>query len=120
MRAFVVGTVLAAVLSMPACVGEPADEGTEDAARGADGELEVFLEDHEEDYQRLSYAWSEAVWASNPRIVEGDSTNNRRAHAGGAGGLPGVRGEHGDHRDGSGLADCGKGRTGRTTRPSAA
>ena len=33
------------------------------------------------EYQRLSYEWSEADWASNTHIVEGDSMNAVRTRA---------------------------------------
>ena len=46
-------------------------------------EVDEFLRSYESEYQRLSYEWSEADWASNTHIVEGDSTNavrTRGAH----------------------------------------
>ena len=38
-------------------------------------ELDAYLAGYAREYQRLSYASSEAEWASNTRIVEGDSSN---------------------------------------------
>ncbi len=46
-------------------------------------EVDVFLDAYEQEYQDLYYAWSEAEWASNTHIVEGDTTNaarTRRTH----------------------------------------
>jgi peptidyl-dipeptidase A len=64
--------VLAAVAAV-ACGGPDAE----------DADLQVFLHDYEEEYQRLSDESALAEWASNTRIVEGDSTNavrTRRAN----------------------------------------
>ena len=44
-------------------------------------EVDEFLRSYESEYQRLSYEWSEADWASNTHIVEGDSTNAVRTRA---------------------------------------
>jgi peptidyl-dipeptidase A len=44
-------------------------------------EVDAFLSGYEAEMQRLSYAWSEADWASNTRIVEGDTTNAARTRA---------------------------------------
>ena len=67
-RAFVASlTVLAGV----ACAGEPDADG----AASDDTDLVAFLNQYEAEYQRLSYASSLAEWASNTRIIEGDSTN---------------------------------------------
>ncbi|HEX7338147.1 MAG TPA: M2 family metallopeptidase [Gemmatimonadales bacterium] len=41
----------------------------------ANPELEAYLANYSREYQRLSYASALAEWASNTRIVEGDSTN---------------------------------------------
>ena len=38
-------------------------------------EAEVFLQEYTVEYQKLSYTSAEAEWASNTRIVEGDTTN---------------------------------------------
>ena len=47
-----------------------------DAQRGrGNPELDAYLASYAREYQRLSYASSEAEWASNTRIVEGDSSN---------------------------------------------
>ena len=46
-------------------------------------EVDTFLDAYEQEYQDLYYAWSEAEWASNTHIVEGDTTNaarTRRTH----------------------------------------
>lgn len=44
-------------------------------------EVDEFLRSYESEYQRLSYEWSEADWASNTHIVEGDSMNAVRTRA---------------------------------------
>lgn len=46
-------------------------------------QAQEFLEEYSREFQRLYYSSSEAEWASNTRIVEGDSTNSvatRRAN----------------------------------------
>jgi peptidyl-dipeptidase A len=42
---------------------------------GGNPEVEAYLASYAKQYQRLSYASAEAEWASNTRIVEGDSSN---------------------------------------------
>ena len=43
--------------------------------------VQAYLDSYEKEYQRLYAASSEAQWASNTRIVEGDSTNAMRQQA---------------------------------------
>lgn len=44
-------------------------------------EVESYLRDYAQTYQRLSYASQQAEWASNTRIVAGDSSNAVRTKA---------------------------------------
>ena len=44
-------------------------------------EVDAYLSGYEAEMQRLSYEWSQAEWASNTRIVEGDTTNAARTRA---------------------------------------
>jgi peptidyl-dipeptidase A len=44
-------------------------------------EVRAFLDRYDQQYQRLLTAASEAEWASNTHIVEGDDTNARRTRA---------------------------------------
>jgi peptidyl-dipeptidase A len=68
MRAFMGRSILAAALS--ACTVVPASDAGSEAA-----DVQAFIDEYEPEYQRLAYDWSLAEWASNTRIVEGDSTN---------------------------------------------
>ncbi len=43
--------------------------------------VQAYLDSYEKEYQRLYIASSEAQWASNTRIIEGDSTNAVRQRA---------------------------------------
>src|SRR5918994_936541 len=52
-------------------LGWPADA---QSGRG-NPEVDAYLVSYAREYQRLSYASAQAEWASNTRIVEGDSTN---------------------------------------------
>ena len=47
----------------------------------AQAEAQAFLDGYTEQYQALYYTASEAEWASNTRIVEGDDTNAKRTQA---------------------------------------
>jgi peptidyl-dipeptidase A len=50
-----------------------------DAQRGrGNPEVDAYLASYAREYQRLSYGSAEAEWASNTRIVEGDSSNAMR------------------------------------------
>ena len=53
-----------------ACSGTPLDE-----------EVQSFITEYEQEYQRLFYEVEKAEWASNTHIVEGDTTNAVRTKA---------------------------------------
>jgi len=57
----------AMAVALTACTVVPASDAT--------GDPTSFLSAYAAEYQRLSYDWSLAEWASNTHIVEGDSTN---------------------------------------------
>lgn len=51
------------------------------ANRGLQQDVGEYLAGYEGRFQRLYYDWSKAEWASNTRIVEGDTTNAARTRA---------------------------------------
>ncbi|MCZ6766751.1 MAG: peptidase, partial [bacterium] len=62
--------ITAPLVLLAACAGGPADMKTE---------ADAFLRSYTDTYQMLSYTAAEAEWASNTRIVEGDTTNTYKA-----------------------------------------
>lgn len=44
-------------------------------------EVNSYIKQYEQEYQRLFYDWQKAEWASNTHIVEGDTTNATRTKA---------------------------------------
>ncbi|HEX2191230.1 MAG TPA: M2 family metallopeptidase [Longimicrobiaceae bacterium] len=80
---------LLTLAALPACApaapetaSAPAPPGASAAAApSARDEAQRFLEEYEKTYQGLYYASSLAEWASNTRIVEGDTTNAARTRA---------------------------------------
>ncbi|MDQ3222478.1 MAG: M2 family metallopeptidase, partial [Gemmatimonadota bacterium] len=48
------------------------------ASRSANADLDDYLAQYGQEYQRLNYESALAEWESNTRIVEGDSTNSTR------------------------------------------
>jgi len=78
---------LLSLAALPACApalqeAEPASSpggtGANAAAPSARDEARRFLDDYQRTYQALSYEAMQADWASNTRIVEGDTTNAAR------------------------------------------
>jgi peptidyl-dipeptidase A len=69
----VIVTLFGAALAMVAC-GPAVNTGIR-------GEVQAFLDDYTAQYVELYTASSEAEWASNTRIVEGDDTNRNRTEA---------------------------------------
>lgn len=63
-------TLAILMLIITACAGQPLSE-----------EVAGFITEYETEYQRLYYEWSQADWASNTHIVEGDTTNAARTKA---------------------------------------
>jgi len=79
----VLGLFLVFLLAAFTCAGprDPATQaGGPSPAAGA-SDLRAFLEAYNREYQALSAAASEAEWASNTHIVEGDDTNAARTRA---------------------------------------
>lgn len=79
---------LLSLAALPACAPAPGDPAAAPApvvataaAFSARDEARRFLEEYEKGYQGLYYASSLAEWASNTRIVEGDTTNAARTRA---------------------------------------
>ena len=74
--------VLTAVLISAACAtGTQTTIGSDVAATVTQATARSYLDRYAREYQRLATASSEAQWASNTRIVEGDSTNAVRTRA---------------------------------------
>lgn len=70
------------LLLLAACQPPPADDGRADQADpDLQAEVQTFLDDYTRQFQTLYYEVSKAEWASNTRIVEGDSTNKERTQA---------------------------------------
>lgn len=75
---------LLSLAALPACApsapeAAPAPAaGAAQTAPSAAEEVQRFLDEYQETYQRLYYTAQEAEWASNTRIVEGDTTNAAR------------------------------------------
>lgn len=65
--------------------GDGAADAGSDAGSTADpalqAEVQSFLDDYTQEFQGLYYEMTQAEWASNTRIVEGDSTNAERTQA---------------------------------------
>ena len=71
--------VLALALLAGACATNPAVETAPAATPAASaGDVESWLASYDSTYRRLYYESSLAEWASNTRIVEGDTTNAAR------------------------------------------
>ena len=69
-------TASACVLA--ACASSDSDRGADRSASPARLEAQAFLDGYTRTYQELYYAASEAEWAANTHIVEGDETNSIR------------------------------------------
>src|SRR5687768_11102532 len=74
MRRYLAGLMAAAVLT--ACATSTQTGAVAGAVTQA--AVQAYLDSYAKEYQRLYIASSEAQWASNTRIVEGDSTNAAR------------------------------------------
>src|SRR5687767_4378543 len=70
---------LAAAMILTACA-TTSQTGTV-ACAVTQAAAQTFLDNYAREYQRLNIASSEAQWASNTRIVEGDTTNTARQRA---------------------------------------
>ncbi len=77
MRRFLAGILAATVLS--ACATSTQTGSV--AGTVTQATVQAYLDSYEKEYQRLYVASSEAQWASNTRIVEGDATNGARQRA---------------------------------------
>lgn len=75
--------LLLLALAFTACNEQGGNGGgtAADSTGKGNAEAQAFIDSYTQEYQRLYYASSEAQWAMNTRIVEGDSTNATRAKA---------------------------------------
>ena len=71
----------AASISAACATGTQTTIGSDIAATVTQATAQSYLDRYAREYQRLATASSEAQWASNTRIVEGDSTNAVRTRA---------------------------------------
>src|SRR5687767_5248811 len=81
MRHFLAALTAASLLSACASGTRTNTVGTEIAGAVTREAVQAYLDSYEKEFQRLYTASSEAQWASNTRIVEGDSTNAVRTRA---------------------------------------
>lgn len=81
MRRYLPALMGATVLIACATGTQPNTAGTQIAGTVTRAAIQGYLDNYAREFQRLSAASSEAQWASNTRIVEGDSTNATRTRA---------------------------------------
>ena len=81
MRRILAAITAASVLSACASSTASTDIATGIAADVTQAAVQSYLDSYEKEYQKLYTASSEAQWASNTHIVEGDSTNAVRTRA---------------------------------------
>lgn len=76
--ALAAAAALAGCARRPAVASAPAPAPAATAAAPLGAEVDAYLRDYATTFQRLYYASQEAQWASNTRIVAGDTTNAAR------------------------------------------
>lgn len=81
MRRYFAALTAAALMTACSTGTQPAGGGAGLAGEVTQAAVKAYLDSYDREYQRLYKASSEAQWASNTRIVEGDSTNAVRTRA---------------------------------------
>lgn len=81
MRRYLAALTAATLLSACVTGTQSSTIGAEVAGTVTQAAVQAYLDSYEKEYQKLSTASSEAQWASNTHIVEGDSTNAVRTRA---------------------------------------
>ncbi|MDQ3244131.1 MAG: M2 family metallopeptidase [Gemmatimonadota bacterium] len=81
MRRYLAAAAAATILAGCASNSQSNTVGQEIATTVTQSVVQSYLDNYATEYQRLATASSEAQWASNTRIVEGDSTNAVRTRA---------------------------------------
>jgi peptidyl-dipeptidase A len=81
MRQYLTALTAAALLSGCASATQTGSAGSDIGGAVTQAVVQSYLDSYAKEYQRLYIASSEAQWASNTHIVEGDSTNAVRTRA---------------------------------------